>query len=127
MGQGGGVGQEPDLSSVPGVRPPPPQVVGSPCANLFVAPTGETLLLSTHERVFVAPHRAVGSTFPQQSVPHAALAEATLSIGGGMQERGERGGVYLPAAVSVTCRPGRGYAQHRGVEGVRKEVGSRGR
>lgn len=59
----------------------PDQVVGSPCANLFVTPTGETMLLSTHERIFVAPYRAVGTTFPQLSVPHRALAGAVLSIG----------------------------------------------
>lgn len=57
------------------------QVLGSPCANIFVTPNGDTTLISTHERIFVAPHRAIGSTFPQHSVPHAALAEAVLSIG----------------------------------------------
>jgi hypothetical protein len=39
----------------------PRRVVGSPCANLFVSPTGDSVLLSTHERIFVAPYRWVGS------------------------------------------------------------------
>ncbi|GAX77423.1 hypothetical protein CEUSTIGMA_g4868.t1 [Chlamydomonas eustigma] len=71
----------------------PDVVMGSPCVNLFVAPTGDTMLLSTHERVFVAPFRAVGSSFPQSSVPHAALAEAALSIGAACYRSGVIGHV----------------------------------
>ena len=31
--------------------------VGSPTANLFIDPTGNVSLLSTHERIFVYPYR----------------------------------------------------------------------
>ncbi|KAL6746704.1 hypothetical protein V8C86DRAFT_1820156 [Haematococcus lacustris] len=56
-------------------------VVGSPQANLFISPCGSVALLSTHEKIFVAPFRAVGSSFPQTSVPHRALLECANAIG----------------------------------------------
>ncbi|KAG1656325.1 hypothetical protein FOA52_006656 [Chlamydomonas sp. UWO 241] len=83
----------------------PRRVVGSPCANLFVSPTGDSVLLSTHERIFVAPFRAVGSTFPQQSVPHCALHDAVLAVGAACFRAGVLGHVCVDF---VAARDGSG-------------------
>ncbi|KAG2501161.1 hypothetical protein HYH03_000976 [Edaphochlamys debaryana] len=59
----------------------PHMAVGSPCANLFIDPNGNVTILSTHEKIFCYPYRAVGTTFPQSSVPHRALYDAALAVG----------------------------------------------
>ncbi|GLC34485.1 hypothetical protein PLESTB_001256000 [Pleodorina starrii] len=59
----------------------PHMAVGSPCANLFIDPAGAVTVLSTHEKIFCYPYRAVGTTFPQSSVPHRALYDAALAVG----------------------------------------------
>ncbi len=37
----------------------PDVLLGSPLANLLIDPTGAVALLSTHEKIFVAPYRCV--------------------------------------------------------------------
>lgn len=73
----------------------PSRVVGSPQANLFVDPQGNVSVLSTHERIFSQPYRAVGSTFPQTSVPHRALLDAAAAVGGACYRAGAIGHVAV--------------------------------
>ncbi|KAK9811483.1 hypothetical protein WJX72_004683 [[Myrmecia] bisecta] len=56
-------------------------VTGSPTVNLFIEPTGAVRVVSTHEQIFCPAYRVVGSSFPQSSVPHAALADAATAAG----------------------------------------------
>lgn len=56
-------------------------VIGSPCANLFIDPTGGVRLISSHEQIFCPPYRAIGSSFPQSSVPPLPLTQAALAVG----------------------------------------------
>jgi len=70
-------------------------VVGSPQVNIFVDPLGHVALLSTHERIFTHPYRAVGNTFPQSSVPHRAILDAATSIGAACYRAGVIGHVGL--------------------------------
>eukprot|EP00198_Chlamydomonas_reinhardtii_P001024 XP_001690359.1 predicted protein [Chlamydomonas reinhardtii] len=66
----------------------PHMAVGSPCVNLFIDPCGHVSVLSTHEKIFCYPYRAVGTTFPQSSVPHRALYDAALAVGRSAFEAG---------------------------------------
>ncbi|KAG2448854.1 hypothetical protein HYH02_006205 [Chlamydomonas schloesseri] len=66
----------------------PHMAVGSPCVNLFIDPRGNVSVLSTHEKIFCYPYRAVGTTFPQSSVPHRALYDAALAVGRSAFEAG---------------------------------------
>ncbi|KAK3248759.1 hypothetical protein CYMTET_41786 [Cymbomonas tetramitiformis] len=59
----------------------PPMVTGSPSVNLMVEPTGRVQILSTHEQIFCPAYRFIGASFPQSSVPHAALAQASEVVG----------------------------------------------
>lgn len=83
-------------------------VTGSPRAELFVTPglndnPPQVALISTHERILVAPHRAIGATFPQLSAPHRALADAALAVGAACSKFGIVGYV---AVDFVTSRSG---------------------
>lgn len=81
-------------------------ITGSPRADLFVAPgSGKVEVLATHERVFVAPFRAVGSSFPQLSAPHAAVAAASMNVGASCFRAGIVGYVSVDF---VTSRADRG-------------------
>lgn len=73
----------------------PNVVVGSPQANLFIDPQGNVSVLSTHERIFAQPYRAVGSTFPQTSVPHRALLDAATAVGQACYRAGAVGHVAV--------------------------------
>lgn len=65
-------------------------VIGSPCVNLFIDPTGGVRLLSTHEQIFCPPYRAIGSSFPQSSVPPMPLTQAALAVGRACYEASEQ-------------------------------------
>ena len=65
-------------------------VIGSPCANLFIDPTGGVRLISTHEQIFCPPYRAIGSSFPQSSVPPTPLTQAALAVGRACYEASKR-------------------------------------
>ena len=56
-------------------------VSGSPSVNLFIDPLGGVRLISSHEQMFCPPYRAIGSSFPQSSVPPVALSQAALAVG----------------------------------------------
>jgi hypothetical protein len=56
-------------------------VMGSPQVNLFIDPQGAIRVLSTHERVFCPAFRAVGSSFPQSSLPPTSLREVAVAVG----------------------------------------------
>jgi hypothetical protein len=59
----------------------PALVTGSPSVNLLIEPTGYVTVLSTHEQIFCPAYRFIGASFPQSSVPHAALAQAAEVVG----------------------------------------------
>ncbi|KXZ47062.1 hypothetical protein GPECTOR_38g299 [Gonium pectorale] len=83
----------------------PHMAVGSPCANMFIDPTGAVTVLSTHEKIFCYPYRAVGTTFPQSSVPHRALYDAALAVGRSAFEAGLLGHVMVDF-VTLLEQPG---------------------
>ena len=56
-------------------------VIGSPSVNLFIDPLGGVRLISSHEQMFCPPYRAIGSSFPQSSVPSVPLSQAALAVG----------------------------------------------
>lgn len=56
-------------------------VIGSPSVNLFIDPLGGVRLISSHEQMFCPPYRAIGSSFPQSSVPSVPLTQAALAVG----------------------------------------------
>lgn len=56
-------------------------VIGSPSVNLFIDPLGGVRLISSHEQMFCPPYRAIGSSFPQASVPSVPLTQAALAVG----------------------------------------------
>eukprot|EP00899_Mesostigma_viride_P008752 jgi/Mesvir1/17879/Mv12955-RA.1 len=66
----------------------PTMVTGSPSVNLLVEPNGGMRVLNTHEQIFCTAYRFVGASFPQSSVPHAALAAASLAIATACRRRG---------------------------------------
>ena len=83
-------------------------VTGSPRAEVFVTPGSkdgppQVQLFSTHERILVAPYRAIGATFPQLSAPHRAVADAALAVGAACLRSGIVGHV---AVDFVTSRSG---------------------
>ena len=57
----------------------PHMAVGSPCVNLFIDPCGHVSVLSTHEKIFCYPYRAVGTTFPQVCVLRPQAVTTTVS------------------------------------------------
>ncbi|EFJ52332.1 hypothetical protein VOLCADRAFT_102998 [Volvox carteri f. nagariensis] len=85
----------------------PHMAVGSPCANLFIDPNGAVTVLSTHEKIFCYPYRAVGTTFPQSSVPHRALYDAALAVGRSAYTAGLLGHVMVDF-VTLLEPPGGG-------------------
>ncbi len=58
----------------------PLDVRGSPSANLLIEPNGAISLISTQDQIFSTPYRYCGCSFPQKSVPHAAIRGAALAI-----------------------------------------------
>ena len=58
----------------------PPDVRGSPSANLLIEPTGAVTLISTQDQIFATPYRYCGTSFPQKTVPNAAIRGAALAI-----------------------------------------------
>ncbi|KAL0480912.1 hypothetical protein AKO1_011189 [Acrasis kona] len=59
----------------------PQNVVGSPVANLFIEPDGTVNILSIQEQLISPQFCTLGSAFPQGSVPHEPLRDASMSIG----------------------------------------------
>ena len=59
----------------------PADCLSSPVANIYVHPDGAVQLLSVQEQMFSPQFCAVGATFPQATIPHAAVRDASLSIG----------------------------------------------
>ena len=59
----------------------PPEIRGSPSANLYIEPNGAITVLSTHDQIFYKDYSFLGATFPQLSVPPVALHSACLAIG----------------------------------------------
>ncbi len=70
----------------------PGDVRGSPSVNLFISPDGNVQMTSTHDQLFSCnpknPYIYHGCTFPQRSVPHAAIRGAALAVGGEMYKKG---------------------------------------
>lgn len=56
-------------------------VIGSPSVNVLIEPDGCVRVLSTIDQVFNPWYKAVGGTFPQQTVPPVALYHATVALG----------------------------------------------
>ena len=77
----------------------PESVTGSPSVNLFIAPTGDVHVLATHEQIFCPAYRFVGASFPQSSVPHAALAAAATAVGEAAARAGVSGFVGVDFVV----------------------------
>lgn len=66
----------------------PARVSGSPSANVFIQPSGEVSLVCTHDQIFSPPYCFVGASFPQSSVPFAAVRAAAIGIGQACAARG---------------------------------------
>lgn len=66
----------------------PSRISGSPSVNLCIEPNGDVNILSTHDQIFSPPYCFVGASFPQSSVPHAALSDAAQAIGQAAYEEG---------------------------------------
>ncbi|CAG9462313.1 unnamed protein product [Pedinophyceae sp. YPF-701] len=81
----------------------PESVVGSPEVNMVISPNGQVKLVATHERVFATPYQAVGTAFPQVSVPPSAAVDAAIAVGQALF----RGGVIGHVSVSfIALRQG---------------------
>ncbi len=59
----------------------PTNVVGSPVVNLFIEPDGTISILSCQEQLLSPQFCSLGAAFPQNSVPHEALRDASMSVG----------------------------------------------
>lgn len=79
----------------------PLEILSSPSANLMIEPDGTLSVTSTHEQIFSSPYTFVGATFPQTSVPYAALRAATLAVGKACFERGIIGHVGVDYVAFV--------------------------
>uniref|UniRef100_A0A7S4HAW2 IQCH-like ATP-grasp domain-containing protein n=1 Tax=Guillardia theta TaxID=55529 RepID=A0A7S4HAW2_GUITH len=55
--------------------------VDSPCVNLFILPTGEVSIHSTHDHLFTQDYHYMGAIFPQQTANKKALNAAATAIG----------------------------------------------
>eukprot|EP01065_Artemidia_motanka_P012338 TRINITY_DN16790_c0_g1_i1.p1 TRINITY_DN16790_c0_g1~~TRINITY_DN16790_c0_g1_i1.p1 ORF type:complete len:948 (+),score=284.41 TRINITY_DN16790_c0_g1_i1:65-2908(+) len=77
----------------------PPDVVSSPSANIFISPDGGVELLSVQEQVLSPAYCALGASFPQTAVPHAAIRDAALSIGGVCYQKKIMGHVSIDFVV----------------------------
>ncbi len=66
----------------------PQDVRGSPSANLLIEPTGAVTLISTQDQIFATPYRYCGTSFPQKTVPNAAIRGAALAICTKLFEKG---------------------------------------
>ena len=73
------------------VEPCPNWAIGSPSANVFIAPDGAIEVLSTHEQIFADSYRFIGAAFPQSSVPHAVFQDAALTVARACAEEGLMG------------------------------------
>jgi hypothetical protein len=63
------------------VEAAPADIRGYPTMSMFIEPSGVVHPVSTHEMMFQHPHTAVGSIFPQYSIPYDALKGASAAIG----------------------------------------------
>eukprot|EP01063_Lacrimia_lanifica_P014184 TRINITY_DN20824_c0_g1_i1.p1 TRINITY_DN20824_c0_g1~~TRINITY_DN20824_c0_g1_i1.p1 ORF type:complete len:929 (+),score=385.08 TRINITY_DN20824_c0_g1_i1:177-2963(+) len=59
----------------------PHDVISSPVANLYIHPDGAVQLLSVQEQLLSPQYCTMGASFPQTTVPHQAIRDASLSIG----------------------------------------------
>eukprot|EP01064_Diplonema_japonicum_P026301 TRINITY_DN3771_c0_g1_i1.p1 TRINITY_DN3771_c0_g1~~TRINITY_DN3771_c0_g1_i1.p1 ORF type:complete len:943 (+),score=239.09 TRINITY_DN3771_c0_g1_i1:98-2926(+) len=59
----------------------PSECISSPVANMYIHPDGSVQLLSVQEQVLSPQYCGMGVSFPQTTVPHAAVRDATLSVG----------------------------------------------
>lgn len=57
------------------------EVLGNPSVNMFLSPSGNVSITSTHEQLFGRPYVQMGYRFPSDSVPYEALAGASQAIG----------------------------------------------
>lgn len=73
----------------------PSKITGSPSVNLCIEPNGDVSILSTHDQIFSPPYCFVGASFPQSSVPHDALANASRSIGKAAFDNGICGAIGI--------------------------------
>ena len=55
--------------------------------------------MATHEQIFCPAYRFVGASFPQSSVPHAALAAAATAVGESAARAGVSGFVGVDFVV----------------------------
>lgn len=60
---------------------------------------GDVHVLATHEQIFCPAYRFVGASFPQSSVPHAALAAAATAVGESAARAGVSGFVGVDFVV----------------------------
>ena len=58
----------------------PQECISSPVANLYIHPDGAVQLLSVQEQVLSPQYCGLGASFPQTTVPHAAIRDASLSV-----------------------------------------------
>ncbi|GFR40108.1 hypothetical protein Agub_g662, partial [Astrephomene gubernaculifera] len=96
----------------------PHMAVGSPCVNLFIDPAGAVTVLSTHEKIFCYPYRAVGTTFPQSSVPHRALYDAALAVGRSAYDAGLLGHVMVDFVTLLEPPGGVGAGEGAALQGL---------
>ena len=59
----------------------PADCVSSPVANIYIHPDGSVQVLSVQEQLLAPQYCGLGVIFPQTTVPHAAIRDASLSIG----------------------------------------------
>ena len=77
----------------------PPEIIGSPTANIFIEPDGTCRVVSTHDQIFPRPYTCAGVFYPQQSVPFDSIAAASQSIGKACYQRGIIGYVGISYVV----------------------------
>ena len=73
----------------------PAEVMGHPCVDLLIEPTGNIRILATHEQIHARPYVVGGASFPAQSVPHDALVGASEAICEVLRAQGVLGRVCI--------------------------------
>lgn len=66
----------------------PNEILGLPCANLFIEPTGEIHVQSIQEKLSSPPFVSSGAAFPQVTVPNKAIHDASFAVGKVLYEKG---------------------------------------
>jgi len=90
----------------------PAQVVGSPTVTATISPDGDVAVVATHEMVFCPAYQAIGSSFPQQSVPPGALSDAAEAVARSLY----KSGIIGPVSLSFVALREKGLLRLWGVD-----------